>query len=109
MREDFRQKLFLRWPMWFHVQGFDHTNHWFNILWRLFADWLRWALEGGNTPLFVRTVAEAAGMPSANGREHFLAWSGEEPAPEKSLNETNGLADLWPRGSRPGPCARPAA
>jgi hypothetical protein len=22
--------------------------------------WLRWAAEGGNTPMFVRTVAEAA-------------------------------------------------
>ncbi len=25
-------------------------------------DWLRWAAEGGNTPMFVRTVAEAALM-----------------------------------------------
>jgi len=23
-------------------------------------EWLRWAAEGGNTPMFVRTVAEAA-------------------------------------------------
>ena len=27
-------------------------------------DWLRWASEWGNTPLFVRTVAEAARMAS---------------------------------------------
>jgi len=25
-------------------------------------DWLHWASEGGNTPMFVRTVAEAARM-----------------------------------------------
>ncbi len=25
-------------------------------------EWLRWASEGGNTPMFVRTVAEAALM-----------------------------------------------
>jgi hypothetical protein len=25
-------------------------------------DWLRWASEGANTPMFVRTVAEAARM-----------------------------------------------
>jgi len=62
MREELGQRLFLRWPMWFDVQGFEHTNDWLDILWRLFADWLRWALEGGNTPLFVRTVAEAALM-----------------------------------------------
>jgi transposase InsO family protein len=59
MREELGQRPFLRWPMWFDVQGFEHTNDWLDILWRLFADWLRWALEGGNTPLFVRTAAEA--------------------------------------------------
>ena len=27
---------------------------------RHLRDWLRWASEGGNTPMFVRTVAEGA-------------------------------------------------
>jgi hypothetical protein len=26
------------------------------------SQWLRWASEGGNTPMFVRTVTEAARM-----------------------------------------------
>ena len=38
MREDLGQRLFLRCPMWFDVQGFEHGNGWFDILWRLLAD-----------------------------------------------------------------------
>lgn len=37
MREELEQKLFLRWPTWFDVQGFEHGEGWFDILWRLFA------------------------------------------------------------------------
>ena len=85
--------------MWFDVQTFEHTNDWSDMFWRLFAGWLRWALEGGNTTLFVRTVAEAAAMPSANGRRSFLAWSGEESAPEETLAEINGLRISGPKAA----------
>ena len=96
-------------------QSFEHNNDWSDMLWRLFAGWLRWALEGGNTPLFIRTVAEAAGMPPANGRAHFLAWSGEESAPEETLAEINGLRISGPKAAGeahardPGVEQRPSA
>jgi hypothetical protein len=35
--------------------------------------WLRWALERGNTPMFVRTVAEAALIACSPDYELFAA------------------------------------
>jgi hypothetical protein len=38
MHGKLEQKLVRRWPAWFDIQGFEHGDGCFDILWRLFAD-----------------------------------------------------------------------
>jgi hypothetical protein len=64
MHEELEQTLFQRWPAWFDIQGFEHGDGWFGILWRLFADLrpLVDELEGqGNQSFAVVRVREERG------------------------------------------------
>lgn len=64
MREELERALFVRWPGWFDIQGFEHGDGWFDILWRLCVDLepLAEGLEGeGNPPFEVVRVREEGG------------------------------------------------
>ena len=64
MHEELEQKLVQRWPTWFEIQGFEHGDGWFGMLWRLFSDLqpLVDAMEGeGSQPFVVVRVREERG------------------------------------------------
>ena len=64
MHEELEQKLVHCWPTWFDIQGFEHGDGWYGILWRLFTD-LRPLVEGmegeGSQPFEVVRVREEGG------------------------------------------------
>jgi len=66
MDEELEQKLVRRWPAWFEIEGFEHGDGWFGILWRLFADLqlLVEGMEGEGAPPFavVRVREERGGL-----------------------------------------------
>jgi len=64
MHEELEKKLFRRWTAWFDIQGFEHGDGWFGIIWRLFEDLqpLVEELEGeGGQPFAVVRVREEGG------------------------------------------------
>ncbi len=66
MHEELEQTLFRRWPTWFDIQGFEHGDGWFDILWRLCMDLrpLVDELEGESSQSFavVRVREERGGL-----------------------------------------------
>ncbi len=89
MHEELEQKLFRRWPAWFDVQGFEHSDGWFDILWRLFADLqpLVDELEGGGSRSFtvVRVREERGGLRVYVNDGTDAMWERIEAAQQESL------------------------
>ena len=89
MHEELERELFQKWPAWFDIQGFEHGDGWFGILWRLFAD-LQPLVEGmegegGQRFAVVRVREERGGLRVYANDATDAIWDRIEAARQESF------------------------